>query len=216
MIRKNQFMIKGDQKIQTFSRSPRQIVRGAKWSTPPNSTFYAANKMKIIFKSDGFLQNVLRDFWVFSKIKNGPFSGPIYHQIHLDRVKKAYTLMTSMEKQKKCTSQIFDFWKFITHFLKWSEEHFSKYQNMWINENLSTRSAKLPVMFYWRELANRCKFFFSSISLSRMGSILGRICFGALILSDQNFISHDLLEFQIKKIRQQCVQNITPKTKATS
>jgi hypothetical protein len=49
-----------------------------------------------------------------------------------------------------------------------------------------------------------------------MGSILGRICFLALILSDQNFISHNLLEFQNKKIRQQCVQNITPKTKATS
>tara|TARA_B110000114_G_C14842270_1_gene297153 strand:- start:265 stop:414 length:150 start_codon:yes stop_codon:yes gene_type:complete len=49
-----------------------------------------------------------------------------------------------------------------------------------------------------------------------MGSILGRICFWALILSDQNFISHNRLEFQIKKIRQQCVQNITPKTKATS
>jgi len=48
-----------------------------------------------------------------------------------------------------------------------------------------------------------------------MGSILGRICFWALILSYQNFISHDRLKFQIKKIRQQCVQNITPKTKAT-
>ena len=154
--------------------------------------------MKMIFKSDGFFQNVLRDFWFFSEIQNGPFSGPIYHQIHLDRVKKAHNLMTSMEKQKICTSQIFDFWNFITHFLKWSEEHFSKYQNMWINENLSTRSAKLPVMFYWRELENRCKFFFSSISLSRMGSILGRICFWALILSDQIFISRNQLEFQIK------------------
>ena len=184
-------MIEGDHEIKTLSRSPRQKVRGGKWSARTWQIFYAAKKIQIIFKSDGFLQNILRDFWFFSKIKNGPFSGPIYHQIHLDRVKKAYTLMTSMEKQKKCTSQIFDFWNFITHFLKWSEEHFSKYQNMWINENLSTRSAKLPVMFYWRGLANRCKFFFSSISLSRMGSILGRICFLALILSDQNFISHD-------------------------
>ena len=45
---------------------------------------------------------------------------------------------------------------------------------------------------------------------------LAWICFLALILRDQNFICHNLLEFQIKKIRQQCFQNITPKTKATS
>jgi hypothetical protein len=44
----------------------------------------------------------------------------------------------------------------------------------------------------------------------------GGFCFLALILSDQNLISHDLSEFQIKKIHQQCGQNITPKTKATS
>jgi hypothetical protein len=41
----------------------------------------------------------------------------------------------------------------------------------------------------------------------------GEFCFWALILSDQNLISHDLSEFQIKKIRQQCLQNITPKQK---
>ena len=65
IIRKNQFMIEGNHKIQTFLRSPRQKVRGAKLSTPPNSTFYAAKKIKISFKSEGFLRNVLRDFWFF-------------------------------------------------------------------------------------------------------------------------------------------------------
>jgi hypothetical protein len=59
------FMIEGDQKIQTLLRGPRQKVRGAKWSNPPNSTFYAAKKIKISFKSEGFLRNVLRDFWFF-------------------------------------------------------------------------------------------------------------------------------------------------------
>ena len=176
------------------------------------TNFLRPKKLKSVLKVRDFCKTFWEIFDFFSIIQNGPFFGPIYHQIHLDVVKKAYTLMTSMEKQKKCTSQIFDFWNFFT----WSEEHFSKYQNMWINENLSTRSAKLPVMFYWRGLANRCKFFFSSISLFRMGSILGRICFWAFILSDQNFISHARLKYQIKKIRQQCVQNITPKTKATS
>ena len=147
MIRKNQFMIESNQKIQTLSRGPRQKVRGGKWSARTQNFFYAAKNMKIIFKSNGLLQKVLRDFWFFSKIKNGPFSGPIYPHIHLDRVKKAYTLMTSEEKLKKCTSQFFDFGNFITHFLKWLDGHFSKFQNMWINENLSTRSAKLPVIF---------------------------------------------------------------------
>jgi hypothetical protein len=63
MIRKNQILIESNQKIQTLSRSPRQKVGGGKWSARTQKTFYAAKKMKIIFKSDGFLQNVLRDFW---------------------------------------------------------------------------------------------------------------------------------------------------------
>ena len=152
MIRKNQILVERNHKIQTLSRSPRQKVRGGKWSNRTQKTFYAAKKMTINFKSDSFLRNVLRDFWFLKKIKNGPFSGLIYHQIHLDRVKKAYTLMISMEKQKKCTSQIFDFWKFIKHFLKWLEEYFSKCQHMSINENLLTRSPKLPEIFLWKGL----------------------------------------------------------------
>ena len=104
-----------------------------RWQITLNCIINFAN---IVFKVVINMKNqIWRDYWIkISKIKNGPFSGPIYHQIHLDRVKKAYTLMTSMEKQKKCTSQIFDFWNFITHFLKWSEGHFLKFQNMWINE----------------------------------------------------------------------------------
>ena len=139
--------------INPLPRSPRAKVRGPKWSARTRNFLGHNLKNCNIFHSDRFLQNVLRDFWFFQKIKNGPFSGPIYHQIHLDRVKKAYTLMISMETQKKCTSQIFDFWKFITHFLKWSEEHFSKCLNMWINENLSTRSRKLTEIFSWKGLS---------------------------------------------------------------
>ena len=45
---------------------------------------------------------------------------------------------------------------------------------------------------------------------------LGGFCIWALILSNQNLISHDLSEFQSKKIHQKCGQNITQKTKATS
>ena len=58
---------------------------------------------------------------------------------------------------------------------------------------------------------------FSSSQYLRPGwhDFLGGFCFWALILSNQNLISHDQSEFQIKKIHQQCGQNITPKTKAT-
>ena len=59
---------------------------------------------------------------------------------------------------------------------------------------------------------------FSSPQYLRPGwpEFLWGFCFWALIVSDHHLISHDQSEFQIKKIHQQCVQNITPKTKATS
>ena len=44
----------------------------------------------------------------------------------------------------------------------------------------------------------------------------GGFDFWPLILSELNLISHDWPELQIKKIHQQYVQNIIPKTKATS
>ena len=69
MIRKNQILVERNHEIQTLSRGPRQKVRGGKWSARTQKNCYAAKNMKIIFKSDGFLQNVLRDFWFFSKIK---------------------------------------------------------------------------------------------------------------------------------------------------
>ena len=69
MIRKNQILVERNHEIQTLSRGPRQKVRGGKWSARTQKNFYAAKNMKIIFKSNGFLQNVLRDFWFFSKIK---------------------------------------------------------------------------------------------------------------------------------------------------
>jgi hypothetical protein len=59
---------------------------------------------------------------------------------------------------------------------------------------------------------------FSSPQYLRPGwpEVLGGFCFWALILSDQNLISHDQSEFRIKKIHQQYVSNITPKSKAPS
>ena len=144
--KKNQFMVEGNHKIETLSESPRKKLGGLNGCARTDLDFYAAKNWKIIFKTHGFLQNVLRDFWPFSKIKNSPFSRPIYHQTVLDTEKKSYSTTIGTEKRKKCTSQIFYFWKFITHFFWWSEEHFSKTQNLWNKEkfrNLSNCFAKM-------------------------------------------------------------------------
>ena len=168
-------MIEGDHEIKTLSRSPRQKVRGGKWSARTWNVFTRPKKFKSVLKVMDFCKTFWEIFDFFQKSKTAHFLGQFTTRYTWIGSKRHIPWWPAWKNKKKSTSQIFDFWNFITHFLKWSEEHFSKYQNMWINENLSTRSAKLPVMFYWRELANRCKFFFSSISLSKMGSILGRI-----------------------------------------
>jgi hypothetical protein len=70
--------------------------------------------------------------------------------------------------------------------------------------------AKLPVIFLLKGVSGWMQIFLLLNIFVQVG-----LNFWALILSDQNLISHDWPEFQIKKIHQQCVQNITPKTKAT-
>ena len=59
---------------------------------------------------------ILRYFQFLAKTKNSPFSMPIYHQSHLNKEKKSYSMTIGTEKRKKFTSQIFDFWNFITNF----------------------------------------------------------------------------------------------------
>ena len=64
-----------------------------------------------------FLSNMLRDFqktWNYKKYENAPFSRPIFHQKQSDIASKKYFKTISTEKQRKCTSQIFDFLNFIT------------------------------------------------------------------------------------------------------
>ena len=72
-------MIESHHKIENLSGSPRQKVGGRKLCARTHKFFYAAKNKKISFKSYGFLQNVLRDFWILKKMQNGPFSRPIYH-----------------------------------------------------------------------------------------------------------------------------------------
>jgi hypothetical protein len=131
-----------------------------------------------------FCETFWEFFLFFSKIKNGPLSGPIYHQIHLDRVKKTYATMTSKEKlEKMYISDLIFFWNFITHFLQWSEGHFSKYQNMWINENLSIyqRSAKLPVILFFKGVSGWMQIFLLlNISVPGGLNFLGDFVFGLI------------------------------------
>ena len=124
IIRKIQFMIKSNHKIDTLYGNPTQKVWGLKWCARTNLLFYTAKKKKIILKSYEFLQNVSRDFWFFINIKNTPFSKTIYYHILLN---------TGMEKWRKCTSQIFDYWNYITRYFYQSEELFTKCQKLWIH-----------------------------------------------------------------------------------
>ena len=64
-IFQNQIMIESDHKSWTLFRSPRQKVGGPNWWARTDEHFYAAQNLKIIFKSYAFLQNRLRDFRFF-------------------------------------------------------------------------------------------------------------------------------------------------------
>ena len=126
-ISRNQIMIESDHKSWTLFLSPRQKVGGGKWWARSHKHFFAAQNLKIIFKSYAFLHNSLRDFWIFVKRQNRPFSRPIYQHTGLNTEKKSNSTTIGTEKRKKCTSQIFYFWNFITHFFKsWKDFNKSK------------------------------------------------------------------------------------------
>ena len=74
----------------------------------------------------GFMQNVLRDFQKQIMHENGPFSRPFFCHIWMDMANKKYIMTISMEKGRKCTSQIFYFWNFITEIFAKLNERFSK------------------------------------------------------------------------------------------
>jgi len=65
-------MIESDHKIETLLESPRQKVGGQNLWARTHKSFYAAKNEKIIFKSHGFLQNMLRDFLFFIKNSKRP------------------------------------------------------------------------------------------------------------------------------------------------
>ena len=91
--------------------------------------------------SQRFLSNMLRDFqksWNYKEYENGPFSRPIFHQQLSDIASKIYFMMTSMEKQRKSTSQIFDFSNFIT-------EIFAKHIGRFLNIMKLWKIQKLPI-----------------------------------------------------------------------
>ena len=84
--------------------------------------------------SQRYLQNMFRDFRKSrnnEKWENGPFSKPFFYQKHLDMANEKYLMTIGMEKWRKCTSQIFDFWKFIAHKFAKLVEIFSKIMNLW-------------------------------------------------------------------------------------
>ena len=92
--------------------------------------FLRGQKLENHFGKLWIFAKLLRDFWIFVKMQNGPFSRPIYHQTVLDTEKKSYSTTIGTEKQKKCTSQIFNFWKMLFRSLKKVCDEFSKIKNL--------------------------------------------------------------------------------------
>ena len=56
---------------------------------------------------------------------------PIFHQKQLDMANGKCFMTIGMEKWRKCTSQIYDFWNFIAQIFAKQVERFSKIMNLW-------------------------------------------------------------------------------------
>jgi hypothetical protein len=72
-IKKNPLFEANYHKINPLPRGPWPKVRGAKWSARTWNFRGHNKKNRNIFRSDGFLQNILRDFWSFQKSKTVHF-----------------------------------------------------------------------------------------------------------------------------------------------
>ena len=104
------------------------ILRQTAWTEFFRQHFYFFLRFFLKFR---FMHNVLRDFQKKSNYKNRPFSRPVFHQIQLDMANKKHVMTISMEKWKKCTSQIFNFWNFVTEIFVKHVERFSKIMKLW-------------------------------------------------------------------------------------
>ena len=63
--------------------------------------------------------------------KKLPFYWPFFYKKHLDMANEKYLMTIGMEKWRKFTSQIFDFWNFITEIFAKHVERFSKIMKLW-------------------------------------------------------------------------------------
>ena len=81
--------------------------------------------------SQRFFANILRDFQKSWNYENWPFSRPFFHQIQLAMTNKKYLMTISMDKLRKCTSQIFYFGNFVTEILAKCIERFSIIMKLW-------------------------------------------------------------------------------------
>ena len=116
-------MIENNHKIDTLYRCPRHKVRGLKWWTWPNKTFYAAQNVKIIYKNCGFFQNILRDFlfiqisktdhfeWSKAIIKLKPFWGPPDKKLGVQNNGHGPTIFFTWPKMRKSFLKVMNFCK---------------------------------------------------------------------------------------------------------
>ena len=94
-------------KLKPFPEAPnKKLGMENDWLKPTN--IFTWPKITNLFISFVEFWQKFWEIFDLKKIKNGPFSSPIFHQTHLDNEKESYTMNKGTEKRKKSTSQIFD------------------------------------------------------------------------------------------------------------
>ena len=81
------------------------------------------------FKNIFLNLDLCKMYWEIFKKRIQHKKWPFYHQKQLDMAN--YLMTISTEKQRKWTSQIFDFWNFITEIFVKHVERFSKIMKLW-------------------------------------------------------------------------------------
>ena len=71
-------------------------------------------------------REIFENHEITKNLQIGPYSRPFFYQIRLDMANKKYLMGISIGKGRKCMTQIFDFWKFITEIFAKLNERFSK------------------------------------------------------------------------------------------
>ena len=184
--------------MNSFSKPPTKSW-GWKWWARAHEQFYAAQNLKIIFKSYAFLQNSLRDFWIFiiSHILN-------FWKMLFRSLKKVCDEFSKI-KNLRCTfffvfRGIWLFFRIQTCLVvnwprKWAVLHF--YKNSKISQNVLQKSTTFQNDFLI--FGRLKKFLCPSTSFSTPDFLLGASwkALNFMIAFDHKLISSDLYRSKV-------------------